>query len=66
MTVTVNGEPRELAPGATVSALLETLGLARAACAVEVNRELVPKKQHPLHALADGDRIEVVSLVGGG
>ena len=66
MTVEVNGKPRELAQGATISVLLESLGLARQACAVEINKTLVPKKQHAEHLLAEGDRVEVVTLVGGG
>ena len=32
----------------------------------EVNLELVPKAQHEQHVLADGDRVEIVTLVGGG
>ncbi|MFN0010177.1 MAG: sulfur carrier protein ThiS [Phycisphaerales bacterium] len=66
MDVHVNGEPRPLPPGATISTLLESLGLSRQACAVEVNKELVPKSKHPSRELAAGDRVEVVTLVGGG
>jgi len=65
MRITVNGEDRETAD-ATVAALLESLGLARQAVAVEVNREVVPKAQHPTHPLREGDRVELVTLVGGG
>lgn len=66
MTVTVNGEQHALAPGSTVEALVARLGFAKAACAVEVNRRLVPKREHAACALKPGDRIEVVTLVGGG
>ena len=66
MKLTVNGNPRELADGATVVALLEELDLAGKFVAVEVNKELVPKAQHEGHILADGDRVEIVTLVGGG
>lgn len=66
MLVTINGESREVASNTTVAALLTDLGLASAACAVEVNKELVPKRAHPDRPLADGDRIEIVTLVGGG
>ncbi len=66
MQITVNGEPRQLDPDASIAVLLETLGLARAACAVEVNKELVPKRAHAERRLAEGDRIEIVTLVGGG
>ncbi len=66
MKVKVNGEMRELADDATVSQLLEQLGLASAPAAVEVNREVVPKRRHDQTTLVDGDVVEVVTLVGGG
>jgi len=66
MRVLVNGVERELAPGTTVAGLLAELGLARAAVAVERNRVLVPRAEQAVTALAEGDRIELVTLVGGG
>ncbi len=63
--VTVNGEPREVPPGLTVSALLQHLGVPGNA-AVERNLELVPRAQHPTTAVEAGDTFEVVHLVGGG
>ena len=64
--LTVNGTQRELDDGSTVAALLETLDLAGKFVAVEVNREIVPKARHAQHVLAEGDRVEIVTLVGGG
>lgn len=64
--LTVNGDQRDLADGATVIALLEELELAGKFVAVEVNRELVPKARHAERVLAEGDRVEIVTLVGGG
>ncbi|MEX2216754.1 MAG: sulfur carrier protein ThiS [Phycisphaeraceae bacterium] len=66
MHVTINGERRELPAGNTVSQLVELLGLKGRAVAVEVNKQLVPKKQHEGKEISEGDVIEVVSLVGGG
>ena len=66
MEITVNGQPRQIESGATVAALLETLGLDPRQLAVERNLELVPRGDHAATALAPGDRIEVVTLVGGG
>lgn len=66
MTVTVNGAKREIAPGTTISALIEELGMGRAAVAAEVNKTLVPKRRHAETVLAEGDSVELVSLVGGG
>ena len=66
MKITANDQPREAAEGTTVAELLEELGLAGKPVAVEVNRELVPHGHHTKHTLADGDRLEIVTLVGGG
>ncbi len=66
MEIIVNDESRQIEHGMTVAALLDQLGLAGKHVAVEVNLELVPRKQHDRHPLADGDRLEIVTLVGGG
>jgi sulfur carrier protein len=66
VTLIVNGTPREMPDRATVADLIQALGLAKAACAAEVNRELVPKRQQPTRELQDGDSVELVTLVGGG
>jgi thiamine biosynthesis protein ThiS len=66
LLVTVNDKPVELSDGATVAELLRELGLEKAIVAVELNRELVPRAQHAETRLAEGDRLEVVTLVGGG
>jgi sulfur carrier protein len=64
--IQVNGESRTVAPTTTVSDLLQELGLARQACAVEINMTLVPKSQHTSRQLAEADSLEIVTLVGGG
>jgi sulfur carrier protein len=64
--IAVNGEEREVAAGTTIADLLAALGLAEGPVAVEVNREIVPRSRHGEHALTDGDRVEVVTMVGGG
>ncbi len=66
MTVTVNGEPRSVPEGTTVAGLVELLGLGQRACAVEVDRCLVPRKSHADRQLNDGANVEIVTLVGGG
>ena len=66
MEITVNGRRRELSGGTTVARLLDELDLAKHHVAVEVNLELVPRGRHAEHLLADGDRVEIVTLVGGG
>jgi sulfur carrier protein len=66
LKLTVNGEPHEAPEGSTVRQLVERLGLAGRAVAVEVNKRLVPKREHETHQLQDGNAVEVVTLVGGG
>ncbi len=66
MEIIVNGESRQVAEGATVAQLLQELGLSGRFVAVEVNLELVPHSQHAARSLAAGDRLEIVTLVGGG
>lgn len=66
VNLVVNGEARQVAPGATLAGLLAELGLAGKPVAVEVNMELVPVARHGERRLAEGDRLEIVTLVGGG
>ena len=66
MRVQVNGEPREVEPGSTVAALLALLGLVDRPVAVERNAEIVPRAQHGVTVLSEGDALEVVQFVGGG
>jgi sulfur carrier protein len=66
MTIQVNGKPHEVAAGATVTGLLGELGVTQSHVAVELNLEVVPRAQHAATILHDGDRLEVVTLVGGG
>lgn len=66
MKVNVNDQEVELPPGATVSELLDRLNLGGRRVAVERNLELVPRARHAGTVLAAGDRLEVVTLVGGG
>ncbi len=66
MRIHVNGAERESPPGETVATLLTRIGLDGHPCAVEVNLAVVPKRSHSTAELRDGDRIEIVTLVGGG
>ena len=66
MQVFVNGKARELEEGASLSALLAELELDSVRVALELNRKLVVRKDHPETLLSDGDHVEIVTLVGGG
>ena len=66
MRLRLNGEERELHDGCTVAELVEELGLRPEIVAVERNRELVRRREYDRVQLADGDAVEIVTLVGGG
>jgi sulfur carrier protein len=66
MNITVNGESRTVEEGLTIADLLGQLTLPNRGIAVELNLEVVPRSRHGEWKLAEGDTLEVVSLVGGG
>ncbi|OPX22474.1 MAG: thiamine biosynthesis protein ThiS [Planctomycetales bacterium 4484_123] len=66
MRVRVNGEEHDVPEGATVAGLVERLGLEPRRIAVERNKRLVRRGDYAATPLADGDVVEIVTLVGGG
>ena len=66
MDIELNGQPKCIDAGASIFALLEREGMAERRVAVEVNGEIVPRSLHAMHALAEGDRVEIVHALGGG
>ena len=66
MHLRLNGRDAEAPEGSTLAALLGTLGLAPGRIAVERNGRVVPRAEHERTEVREGDRIEVVTLVGGG
>ncbi|HEY0957860.1 MAG TPA: sulfur carrier protein ThiS [Novosphingobium sp.] len=66
INLTVNGEPRSIAAGASIADLVRSLELNPAKVAVEHNGEIAPRSTLSEVALADGDVLEIVHFVGGG
>lgn len=66
MKITINGETKEIADGATVAALLDELGFDPKATVVERNAEILKRANYGDTTLADGDALELVRFVGGG
>jgi sulfur carrier protein len=64
--VFVNGEGREVPEGTSVSELLVAVSAPSAGIAVEVNQALVRRADLAARCLNEGDRVEIVGLVGGG
>lgn len=65
MHIRLNGEERDV-DAATIAELVASLGLEGRMIAVECNLEVVPKSRYGETLLQDGDRIEVVHMIGGG
>jgi thiamine biosynthesis protein ThiS len=66
MQILVNGKPRDVNESMTLADLLSSLELDPRQVAVEVNLELASRGEHASRKLSPGDRVEVVTLVGGG
>ena len=66
MQVTINGQTRELASGATAADVIELLGLRGKRLAMEINEEILPRSRYPEHTLREGDTVEIVHAIGGG
>jgi sulfur carrier protein len=66
MTITLNGEKKDVPDGTTVSGLLDLLNIQHQRVAVERNEEIVRKTAYAATLLKDGDALEVVSFMGGG
>ena len=64
--ITINAETHALPAPITVAELLRQLGRDSKRLAVEVNELVVRKDEQELRTLNDGDRVEIVTLVGGG
>jgi thiazole synthase len=64
--ILVNGEKRQVDAGTTVLSLLRVLSLPETRVAVERNLGLVRKTEFADTVLGEGDRIEIVTFVGGG
>ena len=62
----VNGEARVSRNGATVADLLHELELKAERVAVELNLEILDRAAFAQRSLKDGDRVEIMSFIGGG
>jgi len=65
MQILLNGESRTFS-GSTLADLIAELGLEQRTIAIELNLEVVPRSQHASQPLSEGDRVEIVHMIGGG
>jgi thiamine biosynthesis protein ThiS len=66
LSIHINGEPRAVQDGLSISGLVAELGLNPKKVAVERNLEIVPRSTHGHVMIENGDRLEIVHFVGGG
>jgi thiamine biosynthesis protein ThiS len=66
ISIIVNGEARETASGATVTELLQELGIRGGRVAIERNLQILPRADWNERRVVAGDRYEIVQFVGGG
>lgn len=66
LSISLNGQPRELPAPWRIADLVADLGFTGKRVAVEVNGEIVPKSRYGSTGLAADDRVEIVIAVGGG
>ena len=66
MTVTINGESREIPDGLNVAALLTHLGIPVERVAIERNLDILPRARWQETQVQANDRFEIVHFVGGG
>jgi thiamine biosynthesis protein ThiS len=64
--LTLNGKARELPADSTIASMLEAIGIDRRVVAVAHNGDVIPRDRYDDYVLHDGDRVEVVRMVGGG
>ncbi len=66
MELLINGQKRAVRDGLTLEELVSELSIEGRPIAVELNFAVVPKDRYASTRLSEGDRLEIVSLVGGG
>jgi sulfur carrier protein len=66
MRLLLNGEEQDIAGIISIADLVSALGLDARKVAVERNLEIAPRSTYADTALADGDRVEIVTFIGGG
>jgi sulfur carrier protein len=66
VTIFINGEPRRVAPGTSLDAVVRSLTAAPSGVAAALNETVVPRARWASTPLRDGDRVDVLTAVQGG
>ncbi len=66
MKIIINGETKEIPNEVNIIELLESFSLPKERIAIELNKQVVRKKDWENIKITDADQIEVIHFVGGG
>ena len=66
MVITINGETKEIGQEVNLGDLLKFFALPQERIAIELNKEVVRKKDWEKICVKDADKIEIIHFVGGG
>jgi len=66
MNITVNGLALDFEPGQTLHDLIISMNLDPSVVVAELNHDIVPGEKFAATGLNAGDRLELLSFVGGG
>ena len=66
MTITINGEKKQIEEKATIASILEGLGYAGRKIAVALNTTFIPRGEYAATPINEGDEIEIVAPQQGG
>jgi len=66
MTITLNGEEKQVPNNVTITGLLAFLNIQHQRVAVELNLEIVKKETYDTTDVKEGDSLEIVSFMSGG
>jgi len=66
MNILLNNIPEILFEDSTIKNLLEKKNIKNKYYAIEINKKIIPKSDHETYVIKDGDRIEIITAIGGG
>ena len=64
--IVLNGKETEIAENITLSKLLENLKISPQMVACEINAKIIRRAQYPQTPISEGDKIEILQMIGGG
>ena len=66
MNIILNNESDEVHEGITIKEFLDDKKINTKYIAIEINKKIIPKSSYINHELKDGEKIEIITAIGGG